>query len=93
MVYGNFKDLTIEQLLIEHCVINHLILQKVRNMMDIKGVLFQWSIYFLIKNTIHVQINLLLVEQLKIKLCLIKNNYANQLLENSRKEKYKHLYR
>ena len=36
----------------------------------------------------------ILVEQLKIKLCLIKNqlqNYTNQLLENFRKEKYTHL--
>ena len=46
----------------------------------------QWFIIFLIKK--------LLVEQLKMKLYLIKNylkNYANQLLENLGKEKYTHL--
>ena len=48
--------------------------------------LLQWSIDFLIKN--------ILVEQLKIRIFQTKsqlNNYTNQLLKNSRKEKYTHL--
>ena len=31
-----------EQLLTKYCVINHLILLKIKNMMNIKGVLLQW---------------------------------------------------
>ena len=33
----------------EYCVIKHLILLKIQNMMDIKGILPQWFIKFLIK--------------------------------------------
>ena len=40
-----------EQLLIKYCVIKHLILLKIQNEMDIKEVLFQWFIHFLIKKT------------------------------------------
>ena len=49
--------------------------------MDISVDLVQWFINFLMKNV--------LVEQLKMKLYLIKNqqkNYPNQLLENLRKK-------
>ena len=52
-------------------------------MMDIKMILLQWFIIFLIKN---VQ-----AEQLKVKIFQTKNkrkNYTNQLLENLIKEKY-----
>ena len=55
-------------------------------MMDINLDLLQWFINFLIKR--------LQAEQLKTKIFLIKNqlkNYANQLLKNSKKEKYNHL--
>ena len=40
-----------EQLLIKYCVIKHLILLKIQNEMDIKEVLLQWLINFLIKKT------------------------------------------
>ena len=39
-----------EQLLIKYCVIKHFTLLKIQNIMDIKGVLLQWYITFLIKN-------------------------------------------
>ena len=39
-----------EQPLSKYCLIKHLILLKIRNMMDIKEVLLQWLIHFLIKN-------------------------------------------
>ena len=35
MVYGPFKDLPEEQLLIKYCMIKHLILLKIQNIMDI----------------------------------------------------------
>ena len=38
-----------EYLLIKHSETDHLILLKIENMMDIKEVLFQWFINFLIK--------------------------------------------
>ena len=56
-------------------------------MMDINLDLLQWFINFLIKR--------LQAEQLKTKIFLIKNqlkNYANQLLKNSKKEKYNQKY-
>ena len=37
--------------MIKYCVIKHLILLKIKNMMDIKGVLRQWFLNFLIKQT------------------------------------------
>ena len=40
-----------EQLLLKYCVIKHLILLKIQNEMDIKEVLLQWLINFLIKKT------------------------------------------
>ena len=52
MAYEAFKDLTFkEQLLIKYCVTKHLILLKIRNMLDIKRILLQWFINFLIKKT------------------------------------------
>ena len=45
------KILLEEQFLIKYCVIKHLILLKIKNMMDIKGVLRQWFLNFLIKQT------------------------------------------
>ena len=72
---GDFRDLP--RSLIKYCVIKHLILLKIRNMMDIKEVFLQWFINFLIKK--------LLVVLLKVKLCQANNmvkSYINQLLEN-----------
>ena len=54
-----------EQFLMKYCMIKHLTLLKFRNMIDINVALLQWSIIFLIK--------LLLVEQLKRKICQTKN--------------------
>ena len=63
-------------------MIKHLILLNILNMMNIKEILLQ---FFDKKN---------LVEQLKMRICLIKNqqqNYTNQLLENLKKGKHAHL--
>ena len=51
MAYREFKDLNRRQLLIKCYVIKHLILVKIKNMMDINVNLLQWSINFLIKKT------------------------------------------
>ena len=40
-----------EQLLIKHCMIKHLIMLKILNMIDINADLLQWSINFLLKNS------------------------------------------
>ena len=50
-----------EQFLIKYCMIKHLILVKIQHMMDIKEILLQWSINFLIKYLVRLQINKLLV--------------------------------
>ena len=60
MAYGHFKDLTRRTVSEKNCVIKHLILLKIQNMMNIKRALLQWSIKCLIKK--------LQVEQLKIKI-------------------------
>ena len=81
------KILLEEQLLIKYFMIKHLILLKIQNMRDIKEVLLQWSLSFLIKK--------LLVVVLKMKIFLIMNyqkNYINQFLENLRKEHYNQLF-
>ena len=57
-----FKE---EQFLIKYCMIKHLIFLKVLNMVDIKEVFLQWFINFLVE--------ILLVEKLKMRICLIKN--------------------
>ena len=44
MAYGDFKDLTRKTVFDKYCVMKHLILLKIQNMMDIEGVLLQWSI-------------------------------------------------
>ena len=50
IAYGDFKDLTRKTVPIKYCMINHLILLKVQNMMNISVDFFQWLISFLIKN-------------------------------------------
>ena len=50
MVDEDLKIKLEEQLLIKHCVIKHLILLKIQNMMDINVDLLQCSINHLIKN-------------------------------------------
>ena len=54
-----------EQFLIKYYMIKHLILLKIENIMDINVDFLQWFINFLIEK--------LQVEQLKMKLFLIKN--------------------
>ena len=62
MVHGDFKDLTGRTY---YCVIKDLILLKIQNMKDIKGILLQWLIKVLIKKFLRrVQIHLQ-EEQLK----------------------------
>ena len=63
MACGDFKDLT--RRTASDFMIKHLILLKTRNILDINVDLLQWFINFLIKK--------LQVEQLKIKIFLIKN--------------------
>ena len=65
IAYGNFKFLLEEQLLIKYCMIRHLILLKIRTIMNINVDLLQWIINFMIKK---VQ-----AEKLKMKMFLIRN--------------------
>ena len=51
MAHGDFKHLTRGKVLIKYCIINHLKLLKILNMIDITGVLLQWSINFYIKTS------------------------------------------
>ena len=62
IAYGDFQDLTKEQLLIKYCVI---ILLKIRNTMDINADLLQWFLSLLIK--------ILLAKVLKIRICQTRN--------------------
>ena len=70
MVYGDFKDLTRrtapDKILRDK---KHLILLKIRNMMDVNIDLLQWSMNCLIKNPLYLQINLLSVVVLKMRIC------------------------
>ena len=90
MIYEYFKHLTRTT---ASDKILHLILLKIRSMVDIEGVLLQWFINFLIKRLLlRVQLNLLVVV-LKMRIFQTKNklkNKTNQLLENVRKEKFTH---
>ena len=77
MAYGDFKDLN--GIIVVNKVLHDKVLNiaKNRKWMDINVDLFQWSINLLRKK--------LQMEQLKMKLFLIKNhlkNYSNHLLEN-----------
>ena len=72
---GAFKNLTERKASDKTLVIKHLMLLKIQNIMNIKGVLLQ--------RLINLSIKRLQVQQLKMKLFLIKNylkNYTNQLL-------------
>ena len=42
MAYEDLKDLTRKTVSKKYCVITHLILLKIQNMMDIKEALLQW---------------------------------------------------
>ena len=60
MAYGDFKDLSRKKASDKTLHDNHLILLKIQNMMDIKGVLLQWFI--------NVWMKKLLVVLLKMKI-------------------------
>ena len=42
MAFGDFKDLTRRTAAVKYCMIKHLILLKIRNMMDINVSLLEW---------------------------------------------------
>ena len=46
MAYGDFNDSARRTASYKYCVIKHLILLKIQNMMDIKEVLLQWFINY-----------------------------------------------
>ena len=66
MAYGDFKDLPRRTFDDKVLRIKHLILIKIQNMMDVKEVLLQWFINFLIKR--------LLASVLKVRIFLIIKN-------------------
>ena len=73
-------------------VIKHLILLKIKNMMDIREGLLQCFTEFSIKNLLRLQ-NLLLTQEQELIPILKKNNqknYTSQLLANVKKVKYTH---
>ena len=89
-----FKTLLEEQPLIKYCVIEQLILLKIRNMIDINAVLLPWSIIFLIKNLLVVVLKIKIFQAKVLWTYLQENelkNYTNQLIKNSRKQMYTHL--
>ena len=65
MVYGDFKYLTRKTASDKNCMINHYILLKILNMMNINMDLLQWFINFWVKR--------LQAVLLKRKICLIDN--------------------
>ena len=72
MSYRDFKDR--QQLLIKYCVIKHLILLKIQNMMDIKEVSPQRFIIFLIKTSaMRVRSETLAGSGIKMRIFQIKN--------------------
>ena len=94
MAYEDFKDLT------RRTASNKMLCDKAINITQnpkydgYQRGLASMVYNFLIKNPLCLQINLLPVEQLKTKIFQTKNylkNCRNQLLENSRKEKYTQL--
>ena len=70
--------------MIKHCVKKHLTMLKIQNMMDIKGVLFQWFIIFFDKKTSGGAVKNVSNQDLA-------EEFTNQLLENLKNEKYTHL--
>ena len=91
MAYGDFKDL------FRKTASDNILPDKAFNVAknskyggyqrDLASIVYR----FLIKRSLHLQINLLLVIVLQVKLCQTKNylkNYTNQLLESLKKEKY-----
>ena len=84
MAYGDFKDLA-RRTGADNVLRDKFIFDIAKNP---KGDTYQRGIASMVCKCL---IKRLLVEQLKMKLSLIKNerkNYTNQLLENLRKEKY-----
>ena len=69
----NLKIELEEKILVKYCVVKHIILLKVLNTIDIKEILFQWFISFLIKRLWEV-----LLKMFKTKNQL--SNYTHQQL-------------
>ena len=67
-------------------MIKHLVLLKIQNMMNINVDLLKWFINFLIKKTSGET-----VKNENIFNKELAEDYTNQLLKDSRKEKYNHL--
>ena len=80
-----------EQLLMKYCMLKHLILLKIPNRIKINADLLQWTVIFLIKKTSGGATTLANKSAVKNENLSNKKNYTNQLLKNSRKEKYAHL--
>ena len=74
-----------QQLLVKYWVIKYLVLLKIQNMMDIKQVLLQWFINFLIKETSGSGIKNEIISNKELAEELHKPS-----LETFRKEKYTH---
>ena len=53
MAYGYFKRLT-RRKASEYCMIKHLILLKIQNMIDVEGVLFEWFVKFFLTKKLMV---------------------------------------
>ena len=74
-----------EHLLINFSEINHLILQKILNMTDIKEGWRLWFTNFLIKSPLHVVVSLIMRLN---KIYNLQKNYTNQLLETFKEEQF-----
>ena len=74
-----------QQLLVKYWVIKYLVLLKIQNMMDIKQVLLQWFINFLIKETSGSGIKNEIISNKELAEELHKPS-----LETFRKEEYTH---
>ena len=62
-----------------------MILLKIQNIMDVKGVLLQWFINLLIMGLLHLEIKLLVVVLLKVKIYYTnscRKNCTSQLIKN-----------
>ena len=81
MPYGDFKDLT--RRTASDKILCDLILLKIKNMMDIKEILFQWFNFFLVKKTSDSVI--------KMKICQTNNQQKNYTTGYQKKVKPPHI--
>ena len=93
ITHGDFKDLPKRTASGKILRDNSFNIEKIQNMVDIKEFLLLWFTVFLIKKTLHLQINLFQVVELKIKLNKINKlqmNFINQLSKHLRKQEFIH---